>query len=190
LGADAAETMARHYRSNAMKDETRNSLQAILWGGAAAGAADIVSAISNKANPLGVLQYVGSGLIGKVAFDGGWATAAVGLAVHFALTTIMAGLFVLAAQRWMVLRQRPWAAGLIYGALLFGVMFYVIVPYLSAAQGWKTPQGFWRNLGAAMGHGFFVGVPIACVTRHYLGQEQRLHTPLRMRAPVAEKQIA
>jgi hypothetical protein len=186
---------ARDTKEHAMTDRmtatTNNSLQAILWGGAAAGAADIVSAISNKANPLGVLQYVGSGLIGKAAFDGGWATAAVGLAVHFGLTTIMAGLFVLAAQRWMVLRQRPWAAGLIYGALLFGMMFYVIVPYLSAAQGWKTPQGFWRNLAAAMGHGFFVGVPIACVARHYLGQEQRIHTPLRMRASVeAQRQIA
>lgn len=177
--------------TDSMTASAKNSLQAILWGGAAAGAADIISAISNKANPLGVLQYVGSGLIGKVAFDGGWATAAVGLAVHFGLTTIMAGLFVLAAQRWVVLRQRPWAAGLIYGALLFGTMFYVIVPHLSAAQGWKTPQGFWRNLSAAMGHGFFVGVPIACVAQHYLGQEQRFHSPLRMRsAASAERQIA
>jgi hypothetical protein len=115
----------------------------------------------------------------------------VGLAVHFGLTTIMAGLFVLAARRWMVLWQRPWAAGLIYGALLFGLMFYVIVPYLSAAQGWKTPQGFWRNLGAAMGHGFFVGVPIACVARHYLGQVQPVRTPLKMRASAsAERQAA
>jgi uncharacterized membrane protein YagU involved in acid resistance len=138
-----------------------------------------------------VLQYIGSGLIGNVAFDGGWLTGAAGLAVHFGLTTIMASLFVLTAQRWVVLRQRPWAAGLIYGALLFGTMFYVIVPYLSAAQGWKTPQGFWRNLSAALGHGFFVGVPIACVARHYLGQEQMLRTPLRMRSSVeAQRQVA
>lgn len=173
-----------------MTDGLKNSLRAILWGGAAAGAADIISAIGNqKGRVLAVLQYVGSGLIGKLAFDGGWATAAVGLAVHFGLTTIMAALFVLAAQRWMVLRQRPWAAGFVYGALLFGTMFYVIVPYLSAAQGWKTPQGFWSNLSAAMGHGFFVGVPIACIARHFLGQEQRFYTPLKMRSAV-ERQAA
>jgi hypothetical protein len=66
-----------------MKDEMRSSLQAILWGGMASGVADILSAIGNqKGNVLGVLQYVGSGLIGKSAFDGGWATAGLGLGVH------------------------------------------------------------------------------------------------------------
>jgi hypothetical protein len=179
-----------------MKDNLRISrqatLSAILLGGAAAGVADIISAFgTQKGRVLGVLQYIGSGLIGSSAFDGGWATAAVGLAVHFGLTTIMAALFVLAAQRWTVLLQKPWPAGLIYGALLYGTMFYVIVPHLSAAQGWKTPQGFWSNLGAAMGHGFFVGVPIASVARHFLGQEQRFRTPLKMRSSVnAERQVA
>ena len=60
--------------------------------------------------------------------------------------------------------------GLIYGALIYVAMFYFIVPVLSAAQGWKTPQGFWRNLGAANGHGFFVGLPIACAARYFLGR--------------------
>jgi len=171
-----------------MKDNWRISLQAILLGGLAAGAADIISAFgTQKGRVLMVLQYIGSGLIGSSAFDGGWATAAVGLAVHFGLTTIMAALFVVAAQRWAALLQRPWPAGLIYGALLYGAMFYVIVPHLTAAQGWKTPQGFWSNLSAAMGHGFFVGLPIASVARHFLGQQLRFHTPLRMR-PAVETQ--
>jgi hypothetical protein len=155
-----------------MKDDLRISLQAILWGGAAAGAADIISAIGGRGGKaLMVLQYVGSGLIGNAAFNGGWLTGAVGLAVHVGLTTIMAALFVLAARRWPVLLQRPWAVGFVYGALLFGTMFYVIVPYLSAAQGWKTPEGFWRNLNGAMAHGFFVGVPIVCIARHFLGEK-------------------
>ena len=68
-----------------MKDNLRISRQAILWaillGGAAAGVADIISAFgTQKGRVLGVLQYIGSGLIGSSAFDGGWATAAVGLA--------------------------------------------------------------------------------------------------------------
>jgi len=153
-----------------MKSELRASVQAILLGGFAAGAADILSAIGNKGKPLGVLQYIASGLIGRSAFDGGWLTGAVGLAVHFGLTTIMAALFVSAARRWAVLWRNPWPVGFIYGALLYGAMFYGIVPHLSAASGWKTPDGPWRNLGAAMGHGFFVGVPIACLARYFLGR--------------------
>jgi hypothetical protein len=157
-----------------MKDDLRNSLRAILWGGAVAGAADIISAIGGKGGKaLMVLQYIGSGLIGKPAFDGGWLTGGVGLAVHFGLTTIMAALFVLAARRWAVLLQRPWLTGFAYGALLFTAMFYVIVPHLSLAQGWTTPEGFWRNLNGAMAHGFFVGVPIVFMARHFLPSEHQ-----------------
>jgi len=153
-----------------MKADLRNSFQAILWGGMAAGTADIIAAFRGGA-PAGVLQFIASGLLGKAAMDGGWPMAVVGLAVHFGLTTIMAALFVLAARRWPGLLWSPWLLGLIYGALLFGTMFYGIVPYLSAVQGWKTPEGFWRNLNGAMGHGFFVGVPIACIARHFLGEK-------------------
>jgi hypothetical protein len=151
-----------------MKADLKNSGLAILAGGAAAGAADIISAIGGQKSPLGVLQYIGSGLLGKVAFDGGWWTGAAGLAVHFGLTTIMAALFVLAARRWSLLLCSSWLSGFIYGALLYAAMFYFIVPYLTAASGWKTPQGFLANLKGAMLHGFLVGVPIAAAAKHFL----------------------
>ena len=80
-----------------MKEDLRRALLAILWGGAAAGTADIISATGNSAGrggtPLSVLQYIGSGLLGAVAFQGGWLTGMAGLLVHFGLTTIMAALF-------------------------------------------------------------------------------------------------
>jgi len=155
--------------TSGLKADLRNMWLAILGGGAGAGAADIVSAIANRRDPLMVLQYIASGLIGKIAFEGGWFSALAGLAVHFGLTTIMAALFVLAARRWAVLWQKPWPAGLCYGVLVYVAMFYVIVPH-SAAQAWKTPEGFWRNVSAAMGHAFFVGLPIASAARHFLGR--------------------
>jgi hypothetical protein len=154
-----------------INNDFKTSLQAILLGGFAAGAADIISALGNQGGRVvGVMQYIASGLIGKVAFDGGALTVAFGFLVHFGLTTIMAALFVLAARRWEILWRNPWPAGLVYGAVIYVAMFYFIVPVLSAAEGWKTPQGFWRNLGAANGHGFFVGLPIACAARYFLGR--------------------
>jgi hypothetical protein len=154
-----------------MKPEIKASLQAVLLGGFAAGTADIISAFGTQGGRVvAVLHYIASGLIGKPAFDGGGLTVGLGLLVHFGLTTIMAALFVLAARRWDLLWRNPWPVGLAYGALLYVAMFYFIVPVLSAAQGWKTPQGFWRNLGAANGHGFFVGVPIASAARYFLGR--------------------
>ena len=152
-----------------MKAETKASLQAILLGGFAAGTADIISALGNQGGRVvGVMQYIASGLIGKVAFDGGGLTVAFGFLVHFGLTTIMAALFVLAARRWEILWRNPWPVGLVYGALLFAAMNYVIVPH-SAVAVWKHPSGFWGNINGAMGHGFFVAVPIACIARHFLG---------------------
>ena len=152
-----------------MKDSLRNYLQAILWGGVAAGTVDIVAAFRGGA-PVGVLQFIASGLLGKTALEGGWPAAAAGLAVHFGLTTIMAAVFVLAARRWPQLLRSPWLSGLIYGALLFAAMNYVIVPH-SAVATWKHPPGFWGNINGAMGHGFFVAVPIACIARHFLSTQ-------------------
>jgi uncharacterized membrane protein YagU involved in acid resistance len=156
-----------------MKGIIRKPLLAVLLGGAAAGTADIIAAVAGRASrggePISVLQGIASGLLGKLAFQGGWLTGAAGLAVHFGLTTIMAALFVLAAQRWAMLWQRPWLFGLCYGALIYFAMSYVIVPH-SAIPAWKTPEGFWAPMSGILGHGFFVGVPIACVAQHFLGQ--------------------
>ena len=152
-----------------MKDDLKKVWLAILVGGTAAGGMDIISAVPGK-DPLRVLQYIASGLIGKAAFDGGWWTGAAGLAVHFGLTILMAVLFVLAARYWAVLLKQTWLAGMVYGAVIYVAMFYFIVPVLSAATNWKTPEGFLANLKGAMLHGLLVGLPIAAAARHYLGQ--------------------
>ena len=161
-----------------MKEELRKLGLAVLVGGMAAGAADIISAIGGRAGRGGdgvagsVLQFVASGLLGPMALKGGGLMVAAGLMVHFGLTTIMAALFVLAAWRRPGLLRSPWLAGMCYGALLSVAMFYVIVPHSLVPQ-WKTPNGFWANLSAAMAHGFFVGVPIASAARYFLGARQK-----------------
>lgn len=154
-----------------MKDDLKKVGLAILAGGMAAGLLDIISAVGGRPNPLKVLQYIGSGLIGDIAVKGGWWTGAAGLAVHFGLTLIMAILFVLAARRWNLLLKQTWLAGMVYGAMIYVAMFYFIVPVLSAAPNWKTPQGFLANLKGAMLHGLMVGLPIAAAARHYLGRQ-------------------
>lgn len=148
-------------------------LAAIAVGGGSAGLLDQLAALANQAGrgnpPAKVLRYVASGILGPDALNGGTASAMAGVLVHFGLTTIMAGLFTIAAIRFARLRQWPFIAGLCYGALLFFAMYYVIVP-LSAAPNWKIPQGFWANLGGVLGHAAFVGVPIAVAVHHFLGE--------------------
>ena len=50
-------------------------------------------------NPTGIWQSVASGLLGKASFEGGNATAALGLTLHFFIAFCMALAYVLASRR-------------------------------------------------------------------------------------------
>ena len=86
---------------------------AILLGGLAAGALDIVYAfvaygpLSYGVTPEQVLHSVAAGLIGRdAARVGGMETAGLGLGLHLAIATLMAAAYVLAATRLSVLTRR------------------------------------------------------------------------------------
>lgn len=153
-----------------MKTDVKAMIGAIVAGGLVAGAFDAVTAIAGAVGrgqgPLDMFRYIASGLIGMAAFSGGVWTGLLGMLVHFGLTTIMAAGFVLLAARKPQLWQNPLLTGTLYGMLVYLLMYYVIVPH-SAAPHFKQPQGFWRNLSAALGHGCFVGIPIALMAQRY-----------------------
>jgi len=145
-------------------------LIAILVGGIAAGALDILSAfatyVPHGATVGGILRFVASGLLGSAALKGHALEAAAGLAVHFSLTTAMAAVYVGAATRLPVLLQRPWLFGVVYGVLAYLAMTYVIVPH-SAVASWKPATG-WAIVGGLLAHCMYVGVPIAHAARRFL----------------------
>ena len=101
----------------------------ILLGGLIAGTLDIGAASwINSAKPTRILQAIASGLLGKTAFDGGSATVALGLVLQWAMSIIVASIFVAAIQ-WRPLLKRHWVkAGLAYGVVIFLVMNYVVLP--------------------------------------------------------------
>jgi hypothetical protein len=146
-------------------------LWATLLGGATAGFLDEMSALSSLV-PHGVsatrlFHYQASALIGPdAAKAGGLLTAALGVAVHFMLTTVMAGTFVAASQKLPVLLRKPWASGLAYGVLVYLVMNYIAVP-LTAIPNWKAPTD-WGIVSGLLAHCFFVGIPIAAIARAWL----------------------
>ena len=135
-------------------------LSAILVGGFVAGALDIIYACVRGAqagvSTERVLQSVASGLLGRPSYAGGTATAALGLGLHFAMTTLMAVIYVAAAARLPALRSHLWLVGPAYGAAIYVVMNRVVVP-LSAFPGKPFPL----NLSGLAVHMLFVGLPIA-----------------------------
>ncbi len=144
---------------------------AIGVSAAVAGVLDNTSALATfvprGAGVAAIMKYLASGLAGKAALSGGADMVALGYAVHFGLMTIMATIYVLAALRFPVLRQRPALSALIYGVLTYVAMNYVAVP-LSAAPGWKPPSG-WAVVNAFYAHLFYVGVTMAFFARYFLG---------------------
>lgn len=101
----------------------------ILLGGIIAGTIDIGAAsLINGAKPTRILQAIASGLIGKSAFEGNSATVELGLVLQWAMSIIIASIFVVAAQ-WRPALKRHWVrAGLSYGVVVFLVMNYVVLP--------------------------------------------------------------
>ncbi|MGH8029946.1 MAG: hypothetical protein ACREO3_08435 [Arenimonas sp.] len=144
---------------------------ATLVGGGIAGALDISYAICFSIFRGGtaqhLLQIVATGVLGTLAFERGWSSAALGLALHFAMSFVFAAFFFLVADRRPGLALRPWISGPLYGLGVFLVMNLVVLP-LSA---FPYPVKF-TGLGPAtnlLSHLFFFGLPIALATRRALG---------------------
>jgi len=112
-------------------------------------------------NPVTIWQSVASGLIGKASFDGGAATAVLGLALHFFIASVMALVYVLASRRLPVLIARPIAMGMLYGLALYVVMNFVVVPL--SAIGFRPPT-LWGSVRALIPHILFVGPAISLIT--------------------------
>lgn len=117
-----------------MPSTPRSSLAAIVRGGLVAGTLDIfAAALINAVSPLIILRAIASGLLGRAAFQGGLPVSLLGLLLQWAMSLLIAAIFVLAARRLSWLRRQWAAAGLLYGVVVFGVMEFVVVP-LSAAM--------------------------------------------------------
>ncbi|MGM9485518.1 hypothetical protein ACS5PN_30295 [Roseateles sp. NT4] len=152
-------------------------IQTVILAGLVAGALDILAAfasyVSQGATVEGILKYIASGLLGASALQGGAAMVALGLFCHFALTTGMATVYLVAAQRLRALIAHPWLWGSVYGVLTWVAMVYVVVP-LSGVTGWKLPEG-WSIVSGLLSHIFYVGVPIAHITQWGLRGSNSTH---------------
>ena len=108
--------------------------RAILTGGLVAGTIDIgAAALINHLSPVVILHAIASGVLGKASFVGGASAAWLGLGLQWAMSLLIAAIFVVAAARTSWLRIRWPLAGLAYGVAIYVVMNYVVVP-LSAAS--------------------------------------------------------
>jgi hypothetical protein len=130
---------------------------AILYGGFVAGSLDILAAaLINRVDPLIIMRAIASGLLGRAAFQGGLPVAALGLLLQWAMSLLIAAIFVFAAGRMSWLSRRWITAGLLYGVVVFVVMEYVVVPLSAAAKPHFTALSLAENLLAMLLFGLIV----------------------------------
>jgi len=105
------------------------SLREIAAGGLIAGTIDVGAAcVINRLPPVVILHAIASGVLGRASFQGGVRTAVLGLVLQWAMSLLIAGIFVIGATNVPLLRRRWLPAGLAYGVVIFFVMNYVVMP--------------------------------------------------------------
>lgn len=150
----------------------------ILYAGAIVGVLDITAAciqtrIQFGMTPMRVLKGVAGGLLGRGAYEGGFAVAALGLAMHFTMALIVATAFYLLIRRFPLPKKLLGvvAVGLLYGAAVFAVNNFVTAYFMSSVRSlylhtpvlFKPPMG-WAQLVI---HLLCVGLPIALVMHRF-----------------------
>jgi hypothetical protein len=143
----------------------------LIAGALIAGTLDISYAIvfyyfRNHAPPGRIFQSVATGLLGKASFQGGTATAALGLVLHFFNATAITLIYYLAARRIPYLTLHPFVSGVLYGIGVYLVMNYVVIPL--SAIGHLLPFVPVVAITGILVHMFFIGVPIAWSARKAL----------------------
>jgi hypothetical protein len=108
------------------------AVRGLLLGGLLCGILDISSAVIitlvRHGAPSRMLQGIASGLLGPSSFQGGKATAALGLFLHFFIAFSAATIFFLASRKLSFLTRHPWISGLLYGIAVYIVMYWIVVP--------------------------------------------------------------
>lgn len=144
------------------------ALPAILWGGLACGVLDITAALVVYGffgmKPMRLLQGIAGGLLGPRTYDGGLATALLGLLCHFVIAFSAAAVYFGVSRGMRLLVQHAIVAGVLYGVAVYFFMNRVVVP-LSAAT--KYPFSLEMMVVGVVIHIFCVGLPISLTVRQF-----------------------
>jgi uncharacterized membrane protein YagU involved in acid resistance len=148
----------------------RGVLPAIVAGGLTGATFDFIAAMLIYNLPaLSVGKAVARGWYGKAAMRGGNDVAAIGVVSHYAILLVAAAIFVFASLQWPVLRRQAWIVGPLFGACIYLVMHFVVLP-LSALHAISNPHGV-QLVEEVLGHMFVIGLPIALWARYLIGRD-------------------
>jgi hypothetical protein len=143
------------------------AFRAILTAGFVVGVLDISSAFviwwqRGVALQRG-LQGIAAGLLGAKSYEGGIASAGMGLALHFLVAFIVVTVFYMTSRKIVLLTQEPIASGTLYGIGVYIVMYWLVLP--AAFPTFR--HRLWNELFAVAIHICLIGLPTAFIVRRY-----------------------
>lgn len=144
-------------------------LKAIVAGGVLAALLDLIDPVlffhfRNGIAPIRVPQSIASGLVGRAAFTGGTRTALLGLGLHLLIAMVWASAFVFSARVIPFLTWHPIRSGLLYGAIVYLVMNYAVLPLSRVALSRPTLLVVINGVLAML---LLVGLPISLANRRF-----------------------
>ncbi len=144
-----------------------------------AGTLDLFSAFVFSgiagAAPDKVLAFVASGPFGDARLAGGFAAMALGAMVHYTLMAMMVAVYLAAADRFAIMVRRPWLAGVVYGFLLWIVMYWIIRPLRWPNM--PLPHTALAIAEQLFSHVALVGIPIALIASRDRADHRRRVDP-------------
>jgi len=143
------------------------AIPAIAIAGLIAGILDIASAFViaelKGTGSIRMLQGIASGLLGSQSFEGGMATAGLGLAIHFSIAFTAASVFYVGSRQFSFLTQHAVASGLLYGIAVYVFMYWLVVPLAFV----NAHHSISRDVTAVIVHMVLISLPIALVIRRF-----------------------
>jgi hypothetical protein len=147
------------------------ALPTIALASLIAGILDIISAFViagiKGTGSIRMLQGIASGLLGQRSFEGGMATAGLGLAIHFLIAFTAAAVFYAASRKLSSLTQHAVVSGLLYGIAVYIFMYWIVVPLAFPT----ARHSMSRDVTAVIIHIFLIGLPIALVVRRFSNEK-------------------
>jgi hypothetical protein len=147
-----------------------NAAMAIGMAGLTCGVMDITAALvvygSMGARPLRLLQGIAAGVLGPRSFNGGLATALLGLFLHFVIAFGAATVFYFASRGLPFLAEHAVLSGVLYGVAVYFFMNRIVVP-LSSAN--KMSFSVKMMVIGVIIHIICVGLPISLNVRRFGG---------------------
>ncbi|WP_353067281.1 hypothetical protein RBB77_10680 [Tunturibacter psychrotolerans] len=150
-------------------DPNRSVPKAILIGGIVAALLDMLDPIIfyglRGVAPIKIPQSIASGILGRAAYSDGVPSVLLGLAAHLFIALVWATIFVLAARFLPFLEHHAVVSGLVYGAFIYVVMYYLVLPHTNLYPRIDPSPVVRLNSIAAMV--FLVGLPISLANQRF-----------------------